>query len=176
MHFMEDIIGGMAGCVPLAAIAERILSEFAADQLGDFKGSLVGLLAAYNYELSILQVYYPTRECACRNGEMDAFENLLNVWHCFGITCGLLSDWNIQHSHDTALQAANRLMSSDAFRILFAIYRSYTQTTRNTANAVASLPSSSAAGSHAQDQNAASELQGHSAAPEVLRNLYIVCL
>lgn len=56
MVFMEDIIADMAGYVPLAAIADRILSEFAADQLGDFKGSLVGLLAAYNYELSILQV------------------------------------------------------------------------------------------------------------------------
>ena len=55
MRFMEDIIADMAGYVPLSIIGGRILKEFASDQFGDFKGSLVGLLAAYNYELSILQ-------------------------------------------------------------------------------------------------------------------------
>ena len=57
MRFMEDIIADMAGYVPLSIIGGRILEEFASDQFGDFKGSLVGLLAAYNYELSILQAW-----------------------------------------------------------------------------------------------------------------------
>ena len=56
MGSMEDVIAEMAGYVPLSAIGERILTEFADDCFGDFRGSLVGLLAAYNYELSILQV------------------------------------------------------------------------------------------------------------------------
>lgn len=56
MRHLEDIIADMAGFVPLAAIGERILDEFAADSFGDFRGSLTSLLAAYNYELSILQV------------------------------------------------------------------------------------------------------------------------
>ena len=55
MHFLEDIIADWAGAAPLAAIGDRLLHEFAADCFGDFRGSLVGLLAAYNYELSILQ-------------------------------------------------------------------------------------------------------------------------
>lgn len=54
MHFTEDIIADMAGFVPLSAIGERVLEEFGADRFGDFRGTLLGLLAAYNYELSIL--------------------------------------------------------------------------------------------------------------------------
>ena len=56
MFFTEDVIADMAGFIPLSVIGERILSEFSNEQFGHFKSSLVGLLGAYNYELSILQV------------------------------------------------------------------------------------------------------------------------
>lgn len=55
LSYTERIIGDMAGFIPLSIIGERILSEFSNEQFGHFKSSLVGLLSAYNYELSILQ-------------------------------------------------------------------------------------------------------------------------
>ena len=56
MFFTENVIADMAGFIPLSVIGERILSEFSKEQFGHFKSSLVGLLGAYSYELSILQV------------------------------------------------------------------------------------------------------------------------
>ena len=44
--FMEDVIGAIAGHVPLKAIAERILAAHAADPFGDFKVSRIPLLSA----------------------------------------------------------------------------------------------------------------------------------
>lgn len=61
MCFMEDVIADMAGFIPLSAIGKRILSEFACEPFGHFKSSIVGLLGAFSYELSILQV--PTLNC-----------------------------------------------------------------------------------------------------------------
>ena len=61
MFFTEDVIADMAGFIPLSVIGERILSEFSKEQFGHFKSSLVGLLGAYSYELSILQVALSTQ-------------------------------------------------------------------------------------------------------------------
>ncbi|KAK9804391.1 hypothetical protein WJX72_010740 [[Myrmecia] bisecta] len=77
---MEEVISHMAGYVPLKAIGDRIIRQYNRDPFGDFKGTLLGLLAAYNYEFSILK-------------------------------------------------AANRLMAADAFRTLYALYRSRTHPT-----------------------------------------------
>lgn len=51
---MEEVIAGMAGYIPLKAIGQRILAQYSTQQFGDFRGTLLGLLAAYNYESSIL--------------------------------------------------------------------------------------------------------------------------
>ena len=51
---MEEVISGMAGYIPLKAIGQRILAEYSRQQFGDFRGTLLGLLSAYNYESSIL--------------------------------------------------------------------------------------------------------------------------
>lgn len=55
MFFMEDTIQDMAGFIPLVSLGQRLLSDFSHLRFGNFKSSLVGLLGAYNYELSILQ-------------------------------------------------------------------------------------------------------------------------
>ena len=47
-------MAGMAGYVPLQAIGQRILGQYSQQQFGDFRGSLLGLLSAYNYESSML--------------------------------------------------------------------------------------------------------------------------
>ena len=52
MGFMEEVIADMAGHIPLAAIGDRVLREFASDQFGDFK---VGLRAARS-RLSVLKI------------------------------------------------------------------------------------------------------------------------
>lgn len=52
--WMEEVMGGMAGYVPLQAIGQRILGQYSQQQFGDFRGSLLGLLSAYNYESSML--------------------------------------------------------------------------------------------------------------------------
>ena len=51
---MEEVISGMAGYIPLKAIGQRILAQYSHQQFGDFRGTLLGLLAAYSYESSIL--------------------------------------------------------------------------------------------------------------------------
>ena len=62
--FMEEVISGMAGYIPLKAIGQRILAQYSRQQFGDFRGTLLGLLSAYNYESSILT----TARCtSCRN-------------------------------------------------------------------------------------------------------------
>ncbi|KAL4418863.1 hypothetical protein ABPG77_002930, partial [Micractinium sp. CCAP 211/92] len=53
--FMEDVIGSMAGQVPLRSIADVIMEQYGADRWGDFKGTLLGLLTACGAELSILK-------------------------------------------------------------------------------------------------------------------------
>lgn len=58
--FMEEVISGMAGYIPLKAIGQRILAQYTQQQFGDFRGTLLGLLSAYNYESSILT----TARCA----------------------------------------------------------------------------------------------------------------
>ena len=62
-----------AGHVPLRIIAERILAHHAADQFGDFRGTLLGLLAAYAYESAILAA-------ATRLVSSDAFQALLQLY------------------------------------------------------------------------------------------------
>ncbi len=52
--FMEEVISGMAGYIPLKAIGQRILAQYSRQQFGDFRGTLLGLLSAYSYESSIL--------------------------------------------------------------------------------------------------------------------------
>lgn len=52
--WMEEVMAGMAGYVPLQAIGQRILGQYSQQQFGDFRGSLLGLLSAYNYESSML--------------------------------------------------------------------------------------------------------------------------
>lgn len=51
---MEEVISGMAGYIPLKDIGQRILAQYSRQQFGDFRGTLLGLLAAYSYESSIL--------------------------------------------------------------------------------------------------------------------------
>ena len=58
--FMEEVISGMAGYIPLKAIGQRILAQYTQQQFGDFRGTLLGLLSAYNYESSMLT----TARCA----------------------------------------------------------------------------------------------------------------
>ncbi|EFN56695.1 hypothetical protein CHLNCDRAFT_144060 [Chlorella variabilis] len=53
--FLEEVIGSMAGQVPLKNIADIIMQQYGKDQWGDFKGILVGLLTACGAELSILK-------------------------------------------------------------------------------------------------------------------------
>ncbi|KAK9788705.1 hypothetical protein WJX73_001767 [Symbiochloris irregularis] len=67
--FMEVVIAAMARCLPLKDIGERMLALYHAHEYGDFKGTIQGLLAAYNYELSILQ-------SANRLVAADAFHSL----------------------------------------------------------------------------------------------------
>ena len=52
--WMEEVMGAMAGYVPLQAIGQRILGQYSQQQFGDFRGSLLGLLTAYNYESCML--------------------------------------------------------------------------------------------------------------------------
>ncbi|KAK9840784.1 hypothetical protein WJX81_004448 [Elliptochloris bilobata] len=66
---MEQAIGAMAGHVPLAALGRRILAAYASEPFGDFKGPLVGLLAATSYETAILAA-------AARLASADAFRTL----------------------------------------------------------------------------------------------------
>eukprot|EP00884_Botryococcus_braunii_P022622 jgi/Botrbrau1/9043/Bobra.0376s0020.2 len=70
---MEGVISHMAGFVPLKAIGERIISEFAAEQFGDFKGTLLGLLSAYSYE-------FATLESAKRLLGSDAYRTLYSMY------------------------------------------------------------------------------------------------
>ncbi|KAL4426026.1 hypothetical protein ABPG75_010042 [Micractinium tetrahymenae] len=53
--FMEEVIGSMAGQVPLRSIADVIMQQYGTDRWGDFKGTLLGLLTACGAELSILK-------------------------------------------------------------------------------------------------------------------------
>ncbi|KAK9839358.1 hypothetical protein WJX84_012353 [Apatococcus fuscideae] len=71
--FMEEAISHMAGHIPLRIIAERILAHHATDQFGDFRGTLLGLLAAYAYESSILAA-------ATRLVSSDAFHALFSLY------------------------------------------------------------------------------------------------
>ncbi len=49
------------------------MEQFDGDQFGDFKGTLLGLLSAYNYELRILQA-------ATRLMSGDAFQTLRSLY------------------------------------------------------------------------------------------------
>ena len=42
--------------IPLHVIGEHLLRQYHAHPYGDFRATILGLLAAYNYEASILQV------------------------------------------------------------------------------------------------------------------------
>ena len=65
--FMEEVISGMAGYIPLKAIGQRILAQYSRQQFGDFRGTLLGLLSAYNYESSILTTARCTSCTVCTN-------------------------------------------------------------------------------------------------------------
>ncbi|KAL0048183.1 hypothetical protein WJX82_009442 [Trebouxia sp. C0006] len=71
--FMEEVISGMAGYIPLKAIGQRILAQYSRQQFGDFRGTLLGLLSAYNYESSILTT-------ASRLMGSDAFRSLFKLY------------------------------------------------------------------------------------------------
>ena len=64
-------MAGMAGYVPLQAIGQRILGQYSQQQFGDFRGSLLGLLSAYNYESSMLTTarcsHHPASPCLRHN-------------------------------------------------------------------------------------------------------------
>ena len=64
---------GLHRYIALKTIAERIMEQFDGDQFGDFKGTLLGLLSAYNYELRILQA-------ATRLMSGDAFQTLASLY------------------------------------------------------------------------------------------------
>eukprot|EP00887_Chlorella_sp_A99_P007106 scaffold2.g7106.t1 len=53
--FMEEVIGAMAGHVPLQRIAHVVIREYGSDPLGNFKSTLLGLLGACAFELSLLR-------------------------------------------------------------------------------------------------------------------------
>ena len=75
--FMEEVISGMAGYIPLKAIGQRILAQYSTQQFGDFRGTLLGLLAAYSYESSILTTAWCASYCP---------HVLCHVCHCCGQT------------------------------------------------------------------------------------------
>eukprot|EP00803_Ostreobium_quekettii_P010318 evm.model.scf_196.9 EVM.evm.TU.scf_196.9 scf_196:117291-118406(-) len=52
--FMEDVISAMADYVPLRDIMELIVVHHSHERFGDFRGTLLGLMSAYNYERNIL--------------------------------------------------------------------------------------------------------------------------
>ncbi|GMH42953.1 hypothetical protein BSKO_10875 [Bryopsis sp. KO-2023] len=53
--FMEEIISSMADYIPLRDIVELIVHHHAHERFGDFRGTLLGLMSAYNYERNILK-------------------------------------------------------------------------------------------------------------------------
>lgn len=76
--FMEEVISGMAGYIPLKAIGQRILAQYSRQQFGDFRGTLLGLLSAYNYESSILTT------ARCISGTM---RRILLCWQLQSCAC-----------------------------------------------------------------------------------------
>jgi hypothetical protein len=62
---LEEVIARMAGHVPMRAIAEAVLRRYGGDPFGDFRGTLLGLLGACNFELDTLH-------CASRVTGADA--------------------------------------------------------------------------------------------------------
>ena len=53
--FLEEVIGQMAGHVPLQSIATAVIDEYGKDAFGDFRTTLLSLLGVCNFELSILR-------------------------------------------------------------------------------------------------------------------------
>ena len=81
---MEEVIAGMAGYVPLKAIGQRILAQYSRQHFGDFRGTLLGLLAAYSYESSILT----TARCPALPAPCSAAFAVLS--HCLTSSCLVL--------------------------------------------------------------------------------------
>ena len=54
--FTERVLQSMASYVPLPDILKCIVEEHGNAELGDFKGTLMGMLVAYSQELNILQI------------------------------------------------------------------------------------------------------------------------
>jgi len=65
MVFVEDVIGAMTGHVDLQGIATAVLDRHGEDQLGDFRGALLGLLGACSFERTVLN-------CASRITGVDS--------------------------------------------------------------------------------------------------------
>ena len=67
--FMEDVVSQMAGHVPLQSMAAAVMQKYNGDAFGDFRTTLLSLLGACNFELSILR-------CASRVTGADTIELL----------------------------------------------------------------------------------------------------
>eukprot|EP00898_Chlorokybus_atmophyticus_P008146 jgi/Chlat1/8332/Chrsp8S08103 len=52
--FITSIMGSMTGLIPLSAILGHIVEKHGGDEVGDFKPSIMGMLASYGYERAIL--------------------------------------------------------------------------------------------------------------------------
>jgi hypothetical protein len=91
--FMEEVISGMAGYIPLKAIGQRILAQYSRQQFGDFRGTLLGLLSAYNYESSILTTARCTSCTMCRNRPCWQLQSCTcRSWCCLNACLKALSD------------------------------------------------------------------------------------
>lgn len=53
--FLEEVIGQMAGHVPLQSIAAAVMEQYGGDAFGDFRTTLLSLLGVCNFELAILR-------------------------------------------------------------------------------------------------------------------------
>ncbi|KAL0030409.1 hypothetical protein WJX79_001821 [Trebouxia sp. C0005] len=101
--FMEEVISGMAGYIPLKAIGQRILAQYSRQQFGDFRGTLLGLLSAYNYESSILTT-------ASRLMGSDAFRSLFTLYQSrtrVAMHVDTLKDGYSEHSGDAEGKSAS---------------------------------------------------------------------
>lgn len=53
-RFIQEIVEGMVGYVPLPAIMAKLLSDNGSQEFGDFKLTILGMLGTYGYERTIL--------------------------------------------------------------------------------------------------------------------------
>lgn len=73
MSFVEDVISAMSGHISLHSVATAVIERHGGDALGDFRGALLGLLGACNFELTMLN-------CASRITGSDAVAMLRETY------------------------------------------------------------------------------------------------